>query len=101
VRGSGEMEMSDKELVILAAKAIGLKHPGGDHSKYNDGRVWDIDSMRWWNPLIDDGDARRLAVKLGGNIEIIIGGCPYAAARRAIVRAAAEIGKNMVDTQKP
>jgi len=67
-----------------------------------------------WNPLIDDGDALRLAVKLGLRIEIntqVLGdtlvisefydhvqchnGDPYAATRRAIACAAAEIGKNM------
>lgn len=69
-----------------------------------------------WNPLADDGDALRLAVKLGltvymmnvlnGSTEVgkfLAGGFvqfghvmhegdPAAAARRAIVRAAAEIG---------
>lgn len=74
-----------------------------------------------WNPLQDDGDALRLAVELSGcdgGIAIMLNsrfdsyGCatihtdadhkssqesmrddPYAATRRAIVRAAAEIGK--------
>jgi hypothetical protein len=66
-----------------------------------------------WNPLDDDGDALRLAVKLnmcvtsftdeqmvgcvinreGHNIYEVPGTDPYAATRRAIVRAAAEIGK--------
>jgi hypothetical protein len=67
-----------------------------------------------WNPLADDGDALRLAVTLkidvkhyddyvvgwfdGGYIgtgRIFYEGDPYAATRRAIVRAAAEIGRNM------
>lgn len=70
--------------------------------------------MQKWNPLDDDGDALRLAVKL--LFEIDMGrGCivirhatgikileafnndPYAATRRAIVRAAAEIGRNKND----
>lgn len=69
-----------------------------------------------WNPLDDDEDALQLAVKLHINIEIwnvdnLVRTCvylkgrghgyfqeryttdPYAATRRAIVRAAAEIGK--------
>jgi hypothetical protein len=66
-----------------------------------------------WNPLTDDGDALRLAVKLkmkvegwfNGELECARADCkaalvsephsgdPYAATRRAIVRAAAEIGK--------
>ena len=67
-----------------------------------------------WNPLTDDGDALRLVVKLKLDIEIYStsthvyddtseksfeeehNGDPYAATRRAIVRAAAEIGKGMV-----
>ena len=70
-----------------------------------------------WNPLTDDGDALRLAVTLKLNIESYIGevvvadaACnvfvekyenalnyndSYAATRRAIVCAAAEIGKVM------
>ena len=72
---------------------------------------------RRWNPLTDDGDALRLAVNLGLVIEIgyaargflvvrtntdnwkefreAWGNDPYAATRRAIVRAAAAIGEQM------
>ena len=65
-----------------------------------------------WNPLTDDGDAMRLAVRLDMFVDIKNGfsgaqvihksfcseehkGDPCAATRRAIVRAAAEIGKKM------
>jgi hypothetical protein len=68
--------------------------------------------VKLWNPLTDDGDALRLTVKLGlvitpnyhaeqqslGVIEftgIEDSPDPYAPTRRAIVRAAAEIGKKM------
>jgi hypothetical protein len=66
--------------------------------------------LKVWNPLEDDGDALRLAVKLGMDIRIYgtdvrvaccgviaMEGPPdlYAATRRAITRAAAEIGRNM------
>ena len=83
--------MTDKELLELAAKAAGIK---------DEMWLWD-----WWNPLTDDGDALRLAVKLKFDFEwvdidtICVGGscCTnedhYAAHRIAIVRAAAEIGK--------
>ena len=105
---------TDKELLELAAKAAGIEHPGGDHSIANDGRLWDCNGLRWWNPLTDDGDALRLAVKLKiplqfpdwtnvtrtwgskSNLDAFDephGADPYAATRRAIVRAAAEIGK--------
>jgi hypothetical protein len=71
---------------------------------------------RPWNPLTDDGDALRLAVKLHMTVRCYMGspcvqigvpgrpnayvdetdqGDPAAATRRAIVRAAAEIGKAM------
>lgn len=72
-------------------------------------------NLQMWAPLTDDGDALRLAVKLELRITVIGAGmcevcCPdtrdfkpvfehesdgdtYAVTRRAIVRAAAEIGK--------
>lgn len=81
-----------------------------------------------WNPLTDDGAALRLAVKLGlwltidteetmevDVIKAVQGSCgerpkhhtqsfqsdPYAATRRAIVRAAAEIGMSMPKQPEP
>ena len=122
-----ESEMSDRELLELAAKASGnsvrtdLTYEAG--IVINDGVIW--------NPLTDDGDALRLAVKLmlpltflnrqtakstpnnkyGKELWVDCGSYwdsshsmyypfsekygddPYAATRRAIVRAAAEIGK--------
>jgi hypothetical protein len=105
--------MIDKELLELAAKAEG-------HSIEftKDGLCW-MDSKftsLLWNPLHHDGDALRLAVKLGISIDfpdcgvwIRIGGINgiliqeywdddsdlLNGTRRAIVRAAAEIGKAM------
>lgn len=117
--------MSDKELLELAAKAAGIpiipctcgdqrwpfKHDEAVSGKHGH-----------WSPLFDDGDALRLAVALNldvlqepvssksnavevvANIEGIefqpwAWECrapdPCAATRRAIVRAAAEIGKTM------
>lgn len=96
--------MTDRELLELAAKAISLPECGwmGPAFMYvKDNRFTD------WNPLTDDGDALRLAVKLQLTPHIDVNmtdceGCtevslndPYAAARRAIVRAAAEIGRVM------
>lgn len=113
--------MTDRELLELAAKAVGLsleQGPGSPPEKCLgaclDGGTWD-----YWNPLDDDGDALRLAVKLnmtlipsdGRNMawahsEMISraernqvyqahDGDTLAALRRAIVRAAAEIGRAM------
>lgn len=100
-------ERTDRELLKLAAKAAGIDHPGGEHSRYNDGRLWDCNGLRWWNPLEDDGDALRLAVKLKltifqSDLFVRVGDAiePLAseslrreAARRAIVRAAAAMAE--------
>ena len=108
--------MSDRELLELAAKVAGY------------GEVWTLDSdpdtfyigprytggapkYRVWNPLVYDGDALRLAVKLGLQVDCSrpSAGEPFkrhaiclgesrdieTLTRRAIVRAAAEIGRNM------
>ena len=109
--------MTDKELLELAAKAAGIEY----HIDHIDGCPKVINSNGYiWNPLSDDGQALRLAVKLGfcvivfarfdqpdvwvgyrhsenegRNVAEELGNDPYAATRRAIVRAAAEIGKNM------
>jgi hypothetical protein len=102
--------MTDRELLELAAKAAELPECGwmGPAFMYvKDNTFTD------WDPLTDDGDALRLAVKLGMQITIILDGDdgdhfpktmvdwateehindPCAATRRAITRAAAEIGK--------
>ena len=101
--------MTDRELLELAAKAAGYEW------EYEDtGALFVfVPQAHEWNPLTDDGDALRLAVKLKMNISgfefsnvVIRQGnyfrCleeitddQYAATRRAIVRAAAEIGKGM------
>jgi hypothetical protein len=93
----------DRAILELAAKAAGIEWiEKGDYWKHPDGS-----KRAWWNPLTDDGDALRLAVKLeltvvagiardgegrlsvGGNMED-----PYAATRRAIVRCAASIASS-------
>jgi hypothetical protein len=99
--------MTDKELLQLAAKAAW-------------GAMANQMIESGWNPLTDDGDALRLAVKLDlivsrgytevGKEAVVFylneiqhqmrcvvphGSDPYAATRRAITRAAAEIGKEM------
>ena len=125
--------MSDRELLELAAKAAGVfltpqtmaeVFPGfewneGDWTIFTDhgaeGTVaWKGEdgkpagtARKHWNPLTDDGDALRLAVKLSifdstafhHYKALSLFGTPehdpYAATRRAIVRAAAEIGRAM------
>ena len=123
--------MTDRELLELAAKAAGVFEQGEwfDNWYVDENGVDKVSRQsfvvgnREWNPLTDDGDALRLAVKLkihhrqysnqvqirgcwcrDGYIEASckdieerepIGNDPYAATRRAIVRAAAEIGKAM------
>ncbi len=109
--------MTDRELLELAAKAAGIKCEFVGEACIgkglgNDGRDWP------WNPLANDEDALRLAVKLRMALSLDspvagpVGFCraypsssnllamdewantdPYAATRRAIVRAAAEISR--------
>lgn len=111
--------MSDKEMLELAAKAAGyFVRCVGDGVKGGPVEFFMEPSQLWWNPLTDDGDALRLAVNLhisshwshlgyatalqmplraAPTIRIDeYGSDPYATTRRAIVRAAAEIGKAMV-----
>lgn len=123
--------MTDRELLELAAKAAGIEY-GADRTECGisltdkNGRH---PYFPKWNPLTDDGDALRLAVKLqltvcnehlsagvayctrqkpgngidedtypevrSGMNESELIAEDYAATRRAIVRAAAEIGRAM------
>lgn len=102
--------MTDRELLELAAKAVAFVPPNFNNKSW--GKPW-VMGVGYWNPLTDDGDALRLAVKLGiqinpgtetnrfsvthSNQQILEERRqdPYAATRRAIVRAAAEIGKEI------
>ncbi len=108
--------MTDRELLELAAKAAG-------HITRSDNlNVWIVETdgspIARWDPLADDAQAMRLAVKLALTIAIQHhetevftweGEClssehvfvhpdhSYKATRRAVVRAAAEIGKTRSD----
>lgn len=116
----------ERKLLELAAKAAGVigkyvDNYEGDYYYYSGNTsgilAKDEDDKDYvWNPLTDDGDALRLAVKLNIDVvqnancselwvaavgpyteaECMYGDDPYAATRRAIVRAAAaEIGKTL------
>ena len=111
--------MTDIEPLELAAKAAG--YWVCEPLRYGEFRVCLPEQHHLsfaWNPITDDGDALRLAVKLRQmHIDINIestaayrndvhgiprqfagephNGDPLAATRRAIVRAAAEIGRQM------
>ena len=135
--------MTDREMLEFAAKAAGMRvgyEPDGKErgrydlywSNVHHQLAWHGKSAGseyprpiFWNPLTDDGDALRLAVKLdlsslmvfsypgnqkrrefwspnsgtdGGRsatTEAEYAADPLAATRRAITRAAAEIGKGM------
>ena len=111
----------DRTLLERAARAASLRGvvtdltPSGELTF----RVLPGDgTFAYWNPLTDDGDALRLAVKLGMQVGpnrasrepmvfawarergmcaeyVAVGGAdPYAATRRAIVRAAAAMAKD-------
>ena len=103
--------MTDRELLEKAAKAAGMEtmwdQPRGARTGVLRARLpGSGDAFPYWNPLQDDGDALRLAVKLRITPMLRALGCdasdafmamayeryrddPYAATRRAIVRAAA------------
>jgi len=117
--------MTDRELLEKAAKAAGIDLWHEDVFTNGLTRKVSPNGILSWNPLTDDGDALRLAVKLGIQIRqypiydtprfaayaceakwdsdaqraagsdalVNYDGDPYAATRRAIVRAAAAIGE--------
>ena len=114
--------MTDRELLEQAAKAAGLDGEWSEAYKSFHINTAPLRNFVLWNPLTDDGDALRLAVKLGLCViretirkpivsvvcnlktfnqltayrlawEPLTENDPYAATRRAIVRAAAEIGE--------
>ncbi|PJO24860.1 hypothetical protein [Burkholderia glumae] len=107
--------MNDKELLELAAKAAGIIVDGFEDAPWLEIRYGYTCAIScpsgYWNPLEDDGDALRLAVKLrldimpGHNFQEASnrddtaasqepdGDDPCAALRRAITRAAAEIAR--------
>jgi hypothetical protein len=111
--------MTDRELLELAAKAAGIVGVDDVYPIFRGAsKDWDLKDWSEWNPLTEDGDALWLAVKLKlrvhireieVSVDIYEGGAwqnqvvvgvswnadPYDATRRAIVRAAAEIGRNM------
>lgn len=107
--------MTDKELMELAAKAAGLHIALDENGTATEFFCEAPKSSAFsWNPLTDDGDALRLAVKLKLCVDfeaidvvkvyydISEPSCKeglncdqYAATRRAIVHAAAEIGAQM------
>lgn len=115
--------MTDCELLVLAAKAAGLGYDDGNFAApEEDLGGWGMVACLglFWNPLTDDGDALRLAVKLRLELKVVDYGATVrslekrqwsayeahlhggieAATRRAIVRAAAEIGAPGNDKQK-
>ena len=118
----------DKTLLELAANAAGIEYDAEASKPHPKNNVWfglwlvihsepSEYQRRYWNPLTDDGDALRLAVKLGFKVNVLTTRMePFTrvrqhevgtifeeehrddaakATRRAIVRAAAEIGKTL------
>lgn len=128
------MNDQDKELVKMAAKACGITNyteliecewSDRQPARNNWGVYMGPNSYAPWNPLLDDGDALRLAVDVGMRHEMVaialvnrdtlpgvtaqchkladVGAVaerrikqdPHAAMRSAIVGMAAEIGRSM------
>jgi hypothetical protein len=112
--------MTDQELLEYAGKAVGLVNP-----RYVENTSWGTgishgegdEAYVVWNPLLSDADAFRLAVELTLSVyppddsdptavvedwrwdihitEVDEDGDYPATTRRAIVRAAAEVGRDM------
>ena len=111
--------MSDRKLLELAAKAAGMEldytiRPDKKAFYHSERNALALVDGGWFAPLTDDGDALRLAVKLRIDVDYYLADVqakhdeidpvfelfsehtdPLAATRRAIVRAAAEIGRQM------
>lgn len=108
--------MTDRELLEAAAKACGIALEWNDKGESGYWGEWrGLPQWIEWDPLNDDGDALRLAVKLRLDIvwtrdvrdrvvAMLPGNVawgensasdPIAATRRAIVRVAAEVGRSM------
>ena len=101
--------MTDREMLKLAAKAAGPLQ-GHHRAPIGEPAILCANDL-YWCPLQDDGDALRLAVKLWFELDVgrerVVVRTPQgdkvllsdtdllAATRRAIVRAAAEVGKSM------
>ena len=105
---------TDRELLELAAKAVAIALEWDGAPDEWQPMYYEDKTYRYWNPLTDDGDALRLAVKLficSGRFDTYSNACgtgedsgiditvwthevsdPFTATRRAIVRAAAELG---------
>jgi len=120
--------MTEREMLEYAAKAFGLYAVDDISDCWTDANTGEEGEPLYpphgfvtlsgvWNPLLDDGDAFRLAVELHAFVDVIhdrtqvvIGleadvSVPheddqYAATRLAITRAAAEIGKAMEGEKK-
>ncbi len=103
--------MDDRTLLERAARAAGLPVDVEASTESDQGLYLADWSMALWNPLTDDGDALRLAVKLRLDIDhhtdsvnvwyqyigtgyIPNGDDPYAATRRAVVMAAAAMAQD-------
>ncbi len=101
---------TDRELLELAAKAAGIKGTWNERGQCLHITDQGFQSDVWWRPHLDDGDALRLAGELLLSVSIDAGytvvidqnerttyetAHGLVATRRAIVRAAAEIGRAM------
>jgi hypothetical protein len=98
---------TDRELLEAAAKAAGIELAEWTERDFPANNYWSPSLETYWNPLTDDGDALRLAVKLRlssatDEVWVISHSSiaeyerdPYAATRRAITRAAAKLGEDL------
>lgn len=106
-----DIPAADRELLELAARALGARFEEVDGEGYGNLHFEDGSVIYAWNSLQFSGDAFELAVRLTlhvlpGRRTVVVesadhmvnenrGDDPLAATRRAVTRAAAEIGKKI------
>ncbi len=106
---------ADRELLELAARALGARFEEVDGERYGNLHFEDGSTTYAWNSLVHSDDTFNLAADLeldilhrvvdGRRVEVVAAGGPLtqefyevdrkAAIRRAVTRAAAEIGKSV------
>jgi hypothetical protein len=77
-----ETTMTDDDLTAAAAKAAGLVPGYLENGAWHHPSTSELMDGHLWNPLADDGDALRLAVKLG--ISLQFSGKRYSVSRSVV-----------------
>jgi len=104
-----DIPAADRELLELAARALGARFEEVDGEGYGNLHFEDGSIVHAWNPLQFSGDTFELQVRMKMQVSVDeemavarcaegfagepVGSDPTASARRAVMRVAAEVGK--------